>query len=159
LNINTLISKLSVRLLFKGVKWVTVESCTGGLLAKSATDLPGSSEWFESGLVTYSNYAKIRFCNVSEQTLRDYGAVSEQTAREMAQGAAQHFERCIVVAITGIAGPEGGSENKPVGTVCFATYFKRELESVTCYFAGDRAAIREQAALKAAELTLQRLEA
>lgn len=103
----------------RGVMIATAESCTAGMVAAALTDLAGSSAVFERGFVTYSNAAKVEMLGVSGATLETYGAVSEQVAREMAQGALGHSAAQIAVAITGIAGP-GGSEHKPEGRVCFA---------------------------------------
>jgi nicotinamide-nucleotide amidase len=105
----------------RGLKVATAESCTGGLVAGALTDIAGSSDVVERGFVTYSNEAKEQMLGVSSETLRDYGAVSRQTAEEMARGAIAHSNAQIAVAITGIAGPGGGSKDKPVGLVHFAT--------------------------------------
>lgn len=102
----------------RGVMIATAESCTGGLVSAALTEVPGSSAVMERGFVTYSNTAKIEMLNVSEATLAAYGAVSEEVAREMAQGALRHSAAQLAVSITGIAGP-GGSEHKPEGRVCF----------------------------------------
>ena len=124
---------------------VTAESCTGGWVAHAVTALAGSSEWFERGFVTYSNAAKEELLGVRAQTLERHGAVSEETAREMALGALEHSRGTLALAITGIAGPGGGSEAKPVGTVCFAWASRGgALRSETRRFAGDREAVRRQ---------------
>lgn len=130
------------------------ESCTGGLLAKQLTDFPGSSAWFDLGCVTYSNEAKMRVLGVSKATLEQTGAVSEATAFEMAAGVLRLSGADLAVAITGIAGPEGGSPEKPVGRVCFAYGRPGALKTTTRQFSGDRAAIREAAAAWAVELLL-----
>ena len=131
------------------VKWkiVTAESCTGGLIARALTDIAGSSQWFERGYVTYSNDAKIECLHVSPRTLTEYGAVSEPVAREMAMGALAHSKAQIALAVTGIAGPDGGSREKPVGTVVFAWASLKRIEAATRLLDGDRAAIRLQSAL------------
>ena len=98
---------------------VTAESCTGGWVAKALTDIPGSSQWFECGYVTYSNAAKMRDLGVAAATLEGFGAVSEQTVREMAEGALRVTGANVALAVTGIAGPDGGTAEKPVGTVWF----------------------------------------
>ena len=124
---------------------VTAESCTGGWAAQAVTALAGSSEWFERGFVTYSNAAKEELLGVHRQTLERHGAVSEETAREMALGALAHSRGALALAITGIAGPGGGSEAKPVGTVCFAWAGRGgAVRSETRRFAGDREAVRRQ---------------
>jgi nicotinamide-nucleotide amidase len=123
----------------------TAESCTGGGVASGLTAISGSSEWFDSGYVTYSNAAKVAMLGVSEDTLQQHGAVSEPTAAEMARGAIASGRAHISCAITGIAGPAGGSAAKPVGTVCFgwAANDGRTLTRTRRFF-GDRAAVREQ---------------
>ena len=108
------------KLLAAGRRLATAESCTGGWVAKACTDVAGSSRWFECGFVTYSNAAKVRDLGVSERTLASHGAVSEATVREMAEGARSRFGADYALAITGIAGPSGGTPEKPVGTVFIA---------------------------------------
>jgi nicotinamide-nucleotide amidase len=140
----------------QNLKIATAESCTGGLLAAYLTEKSGSSAWFERGFVTYSNEAKIEMLGVKQSTLEHYGAVSEQTAKEMAEGALNNSRADLSIAITGIAGPDGGSADKPVGMVCFG-FAGKNIESLTQtkYFEGDRKAIREQAA----QFALEKLEA
>jgi nicotinamide-nucleotide amidase len=135
---------------------VTAESCTGGWVAQAVTSVAGSSDWFERGYVTYSNAAKREVLGVRLQTLRRYGAVSEQTARDMAlgairrtRGALRRSRGTISVAVTGIAGPAGGSPDKPVGTVCFAWAQGRKLRSETRRFGGNRAAVRRKSVIHA----------
>ena len=126
-------------------EWLAVaESCTGGWLAQAVTAVAGSSGWFDRGFVTYSNAAKVEMLGVPENTLERHGAVSEATARSMAQGALVHSHADWAVAITGIAGPSGGVPGKPVGTVCFAWAGKGGCFARTRQFSGDRAAVREQ---------------
>ena len=127
----------------RGWRVATAESCTGGLIAGAITDVAGSSGWFDRGFVTYSNEAKREMLGVRADTLAAHGAVSEATAREMAAGALARSGSDLAVAVTGIAGPAGGSVDKPVGMVCFG-WAKRgaPLESATQCFGGDRAAIR-----------------
>jgi nicotinamide-nucleotide amidase len=130
----------------RGWRVATAESCTGGLLAAAITDVAGSSAWFDRGFVTYSNEAKMELLGVRADTLGAHGAVSEPTAREMAAGALTRSGSEIAVAVTGIAGPAGGSPGKPVGMVCFGWARKDgPAESATHYFAGDRATIRATA--------------
>jgi nicotinamide-nucleotide amidase len=121
------------------------ESCTGGGAAEAVTAVPGSSGWFERGFVTYSNQSKIEMLGVSPKTLKEDGAVSESTVREMARGALVHSHARIAAAISGIAGPDGGTPEKPVGTVCFAWAADKHLESETVYFKGNRKKVRRQA--------------
>ena len=126
------------------------ESCTGGWVAKTMTDLPGSSAWFECGFVTYSNASKIQMLGVRESTLETHGAVSEQTVSEMAAGALQRSQGNIALSISGIAGPEGGSYDKPVGTVWFAwAGMSRGIITLHERFDGGRDAVRRQAVLTA----------
>ena len=130
----------------RGVNVVTAESCTGGEAAAAITRISGSSQWFERGFVTYTNRAKKEMLGVSPRTLVDHGAVSEEVAREMASGALKMSRAQVSVAITGIAGPTGGSKAKPVGLVCFGWgYRKRPVQARVFRFKGDRLEIRRQA--------------
>ena len=149
---------LGQRLLARG-EWLTAaESCTGGWLAQSVTAIAGSSGWFERGFVTYSNAAKREMLGVPETTLERHGAVSEATARAMAQGALAHSHADWAVAITGIAGPGGGTAEKPVGTVCFAWARKGAgCEAQTVHFTGEREAVREQSVRHALNGLLARI--
>ena len=135
----------------KGEKLVTAESCTGGGVAEAVTAISGSSEWFDRGFVTYSNEAKMEMLEVSAATLAGHGAVSEETAREMALGALALSPGTVSVSITGIAGPTGGSRTKPVGTVCFAWARSGEAmpRSETRHFSGDRESVRRQSVVRA----------
>jgi nicotinamide-nucleotide amidase len=128
----------------------TAESCTGGWAAQVITHTAGSSAWFERGFVTYSNDAKLEMLGVSPETLEKFGAVSLETAGEMASGALKNSRAMISLAITGIAGPTGGSPGKPVGTVCFAWCMKNQAPSCQSrLFSGDRETIRRQAVIHA----------
>ncbi|MBU0751650.1 MAG: nicotinamide-nucleotide amidohydrolase family protein [Gammaproteobacteria bacterium] len=128
----------------------TAESCTGGWVAQVITHTAGSSAWFERGFVTYANAAKVEMLGVSPRTLETHGAVSPETAKEMATGTLKNSNALISLAITGIAGPTGGSPGKPVGTVCFAWCWRdAEPEAESCHFDGDREAIRRQAVIHA----------
>src|SRR5688572_14377667 len=135
----------------KGEKLVTAESCTGGGVAEAVTAISGSSEWFDRGFITYSNEAKVEMLKVSPATLASHGAVSEETAREMALGALAVSPGTVSVSVTGIAGPTGGSHAKPVGTVCFAWARSGEAmpRSETRRFAGDRESVRRQSVVRA----------
>lgn len=127
------------------LKIVTAESCTGGWVAKMLTDIPGSSNWFERGFVTYSDAAKVETLGVAPQTLTAHGAVSKPTVREMAEGALRHSRAQVAVAISGIAGPGGASVNKPVGTVWLAWAHLGGATHAVCHrFTGDREAVRRQ---------------
>ena len=131
-----------------GLTLATAESCTGGWIAQAITSVPGSSEVFDCGWVTYSNGAKKRCLGVDEQLLADFGAVSVQVAIAMAEGALQHSDASISVATTGIAGPAGATPDKPVGTVIFAWAQRgRPTHSEVQVFSGGREAIREEAVL------------
>jgi nicotinamide-nucleotide amidase len=146
LDIDDVIATLAKTLLAKGWRLSTAESCTGGLVSASITALAGSSEWFERGYITYSNQAKSEDIDVSQNLIEEYGAVSDQVARAMALGAKQNSGSDIALSITGIAGPTGGSSEKPVGTVCFAWVLANDqMISETKHFEGDRQQIRQQA--------------
>ncbi len=154
-NTDTLVLELSRSLLQRGWCLTTAESCTGGLIAASCTDLAGSSEWFERGFVTYSNAAKCELLGVDPSLIQQQGAVSEGVARSMALGGLRHSRAQVSVAVTGIAGPSGGSEEKPVGSVWFAWAMPSDagpavgadafwLTSELMHFEGDRARVRHQ---------------
>jgi nicotinamide-nucleotide amidase len=144
-----LAAELGAALQQKGWKLALAESCTGGMAAQTVTAITGSSAWFERGFVTYSNAAKIEMLDVSAATLAQQGAVSEQTAREMVLGALKHSHADIAVAITGIAGPDGGSADKPVGTVCFAWATSQNTVSETVRLPGSREQVRKKAVVQA----------
>lgn len=120
----------------------TAESCTGGLIAATCTDLPGSSAWFERGFVSYSNASKTELLGVDPALIEHFGAVSEEVVRAMAQGALAHSSGHIAVAVTGVAGPSGGTSAKPVGTVWFGWAAPAGVTTEVKHFAGDRAAVR-----------------
>ncbi len=130
----------------KGWMLATAESCTGGWVAQVVTAIPGSSAWFDRGFVTYSNRSKQDMLGVSPTTLDAHGAVSEETVKEMAGGALTHSQAHISVALSGIAGPGGGSPKKPVGTVCIGwAMVDGEPLSTTCRLSGDREEVRSRA--------------
>lgn len=157
-DLRTLVDRLAERLQALDLRLATAESCTGGWLAKCLTDRPGSSAWFEFGFVTYGNNAKLALLGVSEASLSARGAVSEDVAEQMAVGARLASAAELAVAITGIAGPDGGTPDKPVGTVWIAWAGPgTELTAELCRFQGDRTAIRRQAVAAALEGTLARL--
>ena len=138
-----LVQALAQRLQARGWMLATAESCTGGLIAAACTELAGSSNWFERGFVTYSNAAKTHMLGVDAVLIGQHGAVSEPVARAMAQGAVQHASAQVALAVTGVAGPGGGSAEKPVGTVWFAWALPGGLHSELQQFAGDRSAVRQ----------------
>ncbi|MBL1264651.1 CinA family protein [Methylomicrobium sp. RS1] len=145
-----LAGRLGQRLSEAGHMLALAESCTGGWIAQSVTEIAGSSVWFDRGFVTYSNSAKTAMLGVRESTLQQYGAVSPQTASEMAAGALAHSAADIALAVTGIAGPGGGTAEKPVGLVFIA--WQRRGQPCRCrelHFEGDRHAIRRQTVVKA----------
>lgn len=155
---NELSVRLGAALKARGYQLALAESCTGGMVAQAVTSVAGSSSWFDCGFVTYSNQAKIEMLGVRSQTLETYGAVSEKTAAEMALGALKNSQAQITGSITGIAGPDGGTADKPVGTVCFAwaicksarksnheTEHEPSLTTATRQFSGNREEIRQQA--------------
>ncbi|MDO8449352.1 MAG: CinA family protein [Rhodoferax sp.] len=129
-------------LLKKELKLATAESCTGGMISAACTDLAGSSNWFERGFVTYSNDAKTELLGVEERLLKRAGAVCEGAARAMVLGALAHSHAQVAVAVTGVAGPTGGSPAKPVGTVWFGFAVPGQVITEKCHFEGDRAAVR-----------------
>lgn len=140
-----LAERLGIWLKTKGKKIVTAESCTGGWIAQSITEVPGSSAWFDRGFVTYSNAAKIQMLDVKSGTLEKYGAVSSEAAKEMVMGALERSEAEFAVAVTGIAGPDGGTAEKPVGTVFIAWASRDGGSRVQKFpFQGDRRQIRAQ---------------
>ena len=137
----------------------TAESCTGGMIAAACTDLAGSSQWFERGFVTYSNAAKTELLGVDAALIERHGAVSEVVARAMAFGAIRQSRAQVSVAVTGIAGPTGGSSDKPVGTVWFGFSVEGRLTSETRRFDGDRAAVRQATVDHALQRLLELLPA
>ena len=151
--------RLGQKLRSAGRRLATAESCTGGWVAKACTDVAGSSQWFECGFVTYSNAAKMRDIGVSEATLAGHGAVSEATVREMAEGALRVSGADVAVAISGIAGPDGGTPAKPVGTVWFGLAFRRGPDVVVIsemeLFGGDRELIRRRSVERALQRVLE----
>jgi len=138
-----LVEQLATELLARGWMLATAESCTGGLIAGACTDLAGSSAWLERGFVTYSNASKTQMLGVDAALIAQQGAVSEPVARAMAQGALQHAQAQVALAVTGVAGPGGGSADKPVGTVWFGWAVHGHVVSEVQHFAGDRAAVRQ----------------
>jgi len=153
--IKQLAEKLSEQLKLQQLKLVTAESCTGGGLSYWLTSIAGSSAWFERGFVTYSNLAKMECLGVSEKTLQTFGSVSEKTALEMAEGALKNSDADVSVAITGIAGPDGGTKEKPVGTVWIAVGGTNQHTVAKHFlFSGDRLQIRESTIEEALALLL-----
>ncbi|MFM7026053.1 MAG: CinA family protein [Limnohabitans sp.] len=152
-----LVQQLASHLLQRGWMMVTAESCTGGLIAASCTELAGSSNWFERGFVTYSNAAKSESIGVPAQLLAEHGAVSEAVARAMARGALLNAHAQVSVAVTGIAGPSGGSPDKPVGTVWFAWCVHDHIDSERQVLSGDRAEVRNASVEHALQGLLDRL--
>jgi len=136
------VESLAARLLQGRWMLATAESCTGGLIAGACTDLSGSSNWFERGFVTYSNAAKTDLLNVPAALIDAHGAVSEEVARAMASGALAHSRAQVAVAVTGVAGPTGGSPDKPVGLVWFGYALPGRVVTEKMHFPGDRAAVR-----------------
>ena len=150
--------RLVANLMLKNkITLATAESCTGGLVAAACTDLPGSSQWFERGFVTYSNAAKTELLGVDAALIERDGAVSESVAMAMVQGAIKHSRAKVAVAVTGIAGPDGGSSKKPVGTVWIAWSVLGKTTATRHHFAGDRAAVREQTVLSALQGLIDRM--
>ena len=157
--LTTLAIIVGARLKARGLRLATAESCTGGWVAGAVTAIAGSSEWFDRGFVTYSNDAKMEMLGVSAATLEAFGAVSEQTAGEMAAGALAHSHAQLALSITGVAGPGGGSVEKPVGMVCFGWAGEGGAPLViTRNFSGDRESVRRQSVICALQGVLERLE-
>jgi len=155
--LTTLATLVGARLKDRGVKLAAAESCTGGWVAQAVTSVSGSSDWFERGFVTYSNDAKREMLGVRTETLDRFGAVSEETAREMALGALAASRAQLAVAITGVAGPTGGTAAKPVGMVCLAWAAKAgAVDAVTKHFTGNREEVRRQSVICALQGVLER---
>ena len=153
-----LLGLLAQKLTKDGYKLATAESCTGGLISAVCTSVSGSSDWFDSAFVTYSNHAKTVQLGVDPQLIAEHGAVSEPVARAMAFGAARRSGAQVSIAVTGVAGPTGGSAAKPVGTVWFGFSLHGTLHSEVRHFAGDRAAVREATVRYALQRVLVLLE-
>lgn len=150
--------KISAILVRRGMNISVAESCTGGLISKRITDVAGSSTYFLSGLVTYSNAAKTKHLSVPEKTIARHGAVSEIVARDMAKGVRKSLDADIGLSVTGIAGPGGGSTEKPVGLVYMALSSQKKVFAAKFVFSGNRTQIRKQAADKALQMLLDYLE-
>ena len=155
----TELAPLAGLLLARGETLGTAESCTGGLIAALITSLPGSSAWFKGGITAYANEIKTALLGVPEDVLATHGAVSEATALAMAQGAIKNLRVSHSLAVTGIAGPDGGSPDKPVGTVWLAWCVAGQATARRFLFTGDRAAVRDQAAQAALEELVRLLRA
>ena len=156
--ITSLATQLGAALKGRGLMLATAESCTGGGISEAVTRVSGSSAWFDCAFVTYSYEAKSSMLGVHRDTLVDFGAVSEETARQMADGAIARSRAQVAVAVTGIAGPSGGMPDKPVGTVWFAWKFpKKPVITEVCHFNGDRDAIRNQTIVHALNKLLHNL--
>ena len=153
-----LAEKVGMALKAQGLMIATAESCTGGWISEAITAVAGSSEWFERGFVTYTYISKREMLGVNSDTLGVHGAVSEQTVREMAQGAIARSHAQVSVAVSGTAGPSGGTPQKPVGTVCIAWAGPQaDVIAETFHFAGDRDSVRRQAVTRALEGVLARV--
>jgi len=156
--LTTLAETLGARLKRRGWLLATAESCTGGWIAKVVTDIAGSSGWLDRGFVTYSNAAKRDMLDVDPATLAAHGAVSEAVAAAMARGALAQSAAQIAVAVSGIAGPGGGSADKPVGMVCFGWALGDAVDTATQRFTGDRDAVRRQSVAHALRGLIERLD-
>lgn len=153
----TLVETLASELKSRGLMMATAESCTGGLIAGACTELSGSSDWFERGFVTYSNAAKVEQLGVPAELIDTHGAVSEPVARAMAAGAVAQSKARLAVSVTGVAGPTGGTPEKPVGTVWFGWATPQGVFTEHQRFDGDRAAVRQATVAHALAGLLQRL--
>lgn len=149
---------LGDRLIERGYTLATAESCSGGLIAHRITNVAGSSGYFLGGVVSYSNQAKVDLIDVREESLNTQGAVSEAVAREMAEGVRERFQSDFGVSVTGIAGPGGGSAEKPVGLVFMAVSEPRGTHVARHVFSGDRESIKQQTAEQALAMTLEHVE-
>lgn len=158
-DLNLIAEQVGAALKSRGLMLATAESCTGGWAGEAVTSVAGSSHWYDRGFITYTNESKQELLGVSARTLAEFGAVSEQTVREMAAGALKHSRAHITLAISGIAGPGGGTPNKPVGTVCMAWATRSGAGlSQTFHFQGDRTAVRRQAVVAALQGVLRLIE-
>lgn len=161
--IERLAYRLGTALRAQHLTLATAESCTAGGIGYAVTLVPGSSAWYDRGFITYSNEAKMQMLGVSSAYLRDFGAVSEPVARAMALGALSHGAQ-VSLAVTGVAGPDGGSSDKPVGTVCFAWAIRRDVSNApwvktqTEHLAGDRSAVRTHSIIVALQKLVELLE-
>lgn len=157
--LSQLAEQVGATLKARGILLATAESCTGGWVGEVVTSVAGSSHWYDRGFITYTNESKQEMLGVSAKTLSEFGAVSEQTVREMAAGALKHSRAQITLAISGIAGPGGGTPNKPVGTVCMAWATRSGAgRSETFHFQGDRTQVRRQAVAAALQGLLRIIE-
>ena len=156
-DIEELVKQLAAKLTEKGWMLATAESCTGGMIAAACTDLAGSSQWFDRGFVTYSNEAKTEMLGVPAELIARHGAVSEEVVRAMAEGAIRHSRAQVSIAVTGIAGPGGGSAEKPVGTVWVGWSVGGNTLTDCLHLDGDRAAIRTATLAHALHQLLRRL--
>ena len=157
--LNPLAEQVGAALKSRGLMLASAESCTGGWVGEAVTSVAGSSHWYDRGFITYTNESKQEMLGVSAQTLAEFGAVSEQTVREMAAGALKHSRAHITLAISGIAGPGGGTPSKPVGIVCMAWATRGGAGlSQTLHFQGDRTAVRRQAVVAALQGVLRMIE-
>lgn len=155
----TLVEQLAVALRAKNWRIATAESCTGGLIASTITDRPGASEFYEGGFITYSNDMKIKFLNVELETIEKYGAVSPETAKAMAKGVLNNTNANVSLSVTGIAGPSGGSAEKPVGLVYIGFGLRGGVTQANEYhFTGTRQDIRLQAIREALKLAIEIIE-
>ena len=146
--------KLTELLTSKNMSIAIAESCTGGSLSSSLTSIPGASSYFNCGFISYSNESKVNMLNVDSQTIELFGAVSEKVAYEMAMGAGQNSKSHLAISVTGIAGPSGGTPEKPVGMVCFGFYVDGNVTTTTQFFSGVRSEIvSESIAFALTELT------
>ena len=157
--LNQLAAQVGAALKSRGLMLASAESCTGGWVGEVVTSVPGSSHWYDRGFITYTNESKQEMLGVAAQTLAEFGAVSEQTVREMAAGALKHSRAHITLAISGIAGPGGATPSKPVGTVCMAWATRSGAGlSQMIHFQGDRTAVRRQAVVAALQGVLRMVE-
>lgn len=158
MNISKLASELVDKLILNKYTITTAESCTGGMVASAIVDVPGASSVFNEGHITYSNEAKMRYLGVKPETLTEYGAVSKETAFAMAMGASDLAKSNVALAITGLAGPDGGTETKPVGLVYVACKVNDRIRVEQKIFQGDRTFVREESTKYVLEMALEMLD-
>ena len=152
-----LVEQLVSLLCASTLKLATAESCTGGMIGALCTSISGSSQWYVGGCVTYTNELKIKMLDVSADTLEEFGAVSVEVAAEMATGVARSCGADVSISTTGIAGPTGGTDAKPVGTVCIGCHVQGDTYASMFHFQGDRHSVRSQSVSKALEMCLELL--
>ena len=150
--------ELVLKLIEKGYKISTAESCTGGMIAATIVNVPMASKVFDEAVVVYANEAKIKYLSVNPKTIEKYGVVSEEVAKEMAEGLLEQSKATVAISVSGIAGPSGGTATKPVGMVCFGICINGKTQTYTKYFKGSRTAVRKKSTKFAIDTVLELLK-